>query len=97
VRRESIFVDLLNIVVLWASLPEFPFGGTSSVSIVWGGAESTLFATMSDKAVFAGDREKEEDDSNYSNGETSSVEATCCVQRRQSGESIGPIGDSVID
>jgi len=55
-RRESIFVDLLNVVVvLWAALPEFPLRRTSSVAIVWGGAESTLLATVSDEAVFAGD------------------------------------------
>jgi hypothetical protein len=56
VRRESIFVDLLNIVVvLWAALPKLSLGGTSSVTIVRGGAESTLLATVSDEAVFAGD------------------------------------------
>jgi hypothetical protein len=62
VRGESIFVDLLNIVVvLWTTLPEFPLGRTSSVAIVWGGAEGALFASVSDEAIFAGDGEKEED------------------------------------
>jgi hypothetical protein len=61
-RRESIFVDLLNIVVvLWTALPEFPLGRTSSVPIVGGGAEGALFATVPNEAVFAGDGEKEED------------------------------------
>jgi hypothetical protein len=61
VRRESIFVDLLNIVVvLWTALPKFPLRRTSSVAIVGGGAEGALFATVPDKAVFAGDGEKEE-------------------------------------
>jgi hypothetical protein len=56
VRRESIFVDLFNIVVvLWAALPELSLRGTSSVSIVGRGAKGALFATMSDEAVFAGD------------------------------------------
>jgi len=62
VKGESIFVDLLNIVVvLWTALPKFALRRTSSVAIVGGGAEGALFTTVPDEAVFAGNGEKEED------------------------------------